>query len=116
MRSTTNWINSDSLPQSSVAVQVRTITPGQSPGLLAITATTSSLQASSLLKVEIGGVGFAPGDLVIADVDGVVVVPQEVEREAVQHAWAKVHAENVTRDAIQQGMKATEAFEKYGIL
>ena len=68
------------------------------------------------VRVEIDGVGFAPGDLVIADVDGVVVIPQEIERDAVQAAWAKVHAENVTRDAIQQGMKATEAFEKYGIL
>jgi 4-hydroxy-4-methyl-2-oxoglutarate aldolase len=68
------------------------------------------------VTVEIDGVRFAPGDLVIADVDGVVVCPQAVETEAVRRAWAKVHAENVTRDAIRNGMKAVAAYEKYGVL
>lgn len=68
------------------------------------------------VPVEIDGVRFGPGDLVIADVDGVVVVPVEVEEEAIRRAWDKVHAENVTREAIKQGMKAKAAYEKYGIL
>lgn len=68
------------------------------------------------VPVEICGVHFAPGDLVIADVDGVVVVPQAVETETVRRAWAKVHAENVTRDSIKAGMKAVAAYEKYGVL
>lgn len=68
------------------------------------------------VPVEIGGVRFCPGDLVIADIDGVVVIPAEVEQEAVRNAWQKVHAENVTRDAIRAGMKATAAYEKYGVL
>lgn len=46
----------------------------------------------------------------------IVVVPQAVEAEAIQRAWDKVHAENRTRDAIQGGMKAVAAYEKYGIL
>jgi regulator of RNase E activity RraA len=66
--------------------------------------------------VEIEGVRFCSGDLVIADEDGVVVVPQEVEEEAIQRAWEKIHAENITRDAIKKGMKATAAYEKYGVL
>ena len=68
------------------------------------------------VAVEIAGVRFCPGDLVFADVDGVVVVPQTVEDEAIRRAWNKVHAENVTRDAIKAGMKATAAYEKYGVL
>jgi regulator of RNase E activity RraA len=68
------------------------------------------------VSVEIDGVKFNPGDLVFADEDGVVVVPQSVENEAITNAWKKVHAENVTRDAIRNGMKATAAYEKYGIL
>ena len=68
------------------------------------------------VPVEIAGVRFCPGDLVFADLDGVVVVPQQVEGEAVRRAWDKVHAENRTRDAIRGGMKATEAYAKYGIL
>ena len=68
------------------------------------------------VPVEIGGVAFHPGDLVIADNDGVVVVPRRVEEEAIRRAWKKVHDENEVRDAIAAGMKATEAFEKYGVL
>jgi len=68
------------------------------------------------VPVDIGGVTFTPGDLVIADVDGIVVVPQSVEKEAIQNAWEKVNAENITRDAIRGGMKATEAYRKYGVL
>ncbi len=68
------------------------------------------------VPVEIEGVRFAPGDLVIADVDGVVVVPREVEDEAIRAAWEKVFAENVVRDSIRAGMKAAAAYEKYGVL
>ena len=68
------------------------------------------------VPVEVGGVRFCSGDLVIADEDGVVVVPKAVEEAVVRRAWEKVHAENVVRDAIRQGMKAVAAFEKYGVL
>ncbi len=68
------------------------------------------------VPVEIAGVAFRPGDLVFADDDGVVVVPQEVEAEAIQRAWDKVHAENRTRDAIRGGMQAVQAYEKFGVL
>lgn len=68
------------------------------------------------VPVEIDGVLFAPGDLVVADADGVVVVPAAVEERAIRLAWNKVHAENVTRDAIRAGMRAVEAYEKYGVL
>jgi regulator of RNase E activity RraA len=68
------------------------------------------------VPVEIAGVRFAPGDLVFADEDGVVVVPQTVEDEAIARAWKKVHSENEVRDAIRAGMKATDVFAKFGIL
>jgi 4-hydroxy-4-methyl-2-oxoglutarate aldolase len=68
------------------------------------------------VPVEIDGISFAPGDLVIADADGVVVVPKAVEVSVVRRAWDKVHAENQVRDAIQKGMKATTAFETFGVL
>ena len=68
------------------------------------------------VPVAIDGVTFSPGDVVMADADGVVVVPQDVEDEALKRAWDKVHAENVTRDAIKDGMKAVAAYEKYGVL
>ena len=68
------------------------------------------------VPVEIAGVKIEPGDLAIADSDGLVIVPRAIEEKALQRAWEKVHAENITRDAIKQGMKATDAWKKYGIL
>jgi 4-hydroxy-4-methyl-2-oxoglutarate aldolase len=68
------------------------------------------------VPVEIDGVRFCPGDLVFADADGIVVVPKEAEAEALQRAWAKVHAENAVRDAIRNGMKAAAAYKKFGVL
>ena len=53
------------------------------------------------VPVEIDGVVFAPGDLVMADADGVVVIPQQIEQQILQAAWSKVHAENAVRDAIR---------------
>ena len=68
------------------------------------------------IVVELDGVAFHPGDLVFADEDGIVVVPQIVEHEAIRRAWEKVHAENEVRDAIRNGLKAEEAYSKYGVL
>jgi regulator of RNase E activity RraA len=68
------------------------------------------------VPVEIDGVSIEPGALVIADEDGVIFVPRAAEAEAVRRAWEKVHAENEVRDAIRAGMKATAAFNKYGVL
>jgi regulator of RNase E activity RraA len=68
------------------------------------------------VAVEIGGVQFRAGDLVVADEDGIVVVPQQVEAEVLARAWAKVHAENEVRAAIEGGMKAVVAFNTFGVL
>ena len=68
------------------------------------------------VPVEIDGVVFAPGDLVMADADGVVVIPQQIEQQILQAAWSKVHAENAVRDAIRNGMKAVDAYDKFGVL
>jgi 4-hydroxy-4-methyl-2-oxoglutarate aldolase len=68
------------------------------------------------VPVEMDGVIFSPGDLVIADIDGVVVVPKNVEKEVIALAWKKIHDENEFRDSIKKGMSATEAFKKYGVL
>ena len=66
--------------------------------------------------VEIDGVRFGPGELVLADDDGVVVVPAKIEEAVIRRAWDKAHAESVTRDAIRAGMKATAVYAKYGVL
>ncbi len=68
------------------------------------------------VPVEIEGVTFRPGELVFADEDGVVVVPRQIEREALESAWKKVHEESEVREAIAAGMKAAEAYARYRVL
>ena len=61
-------------------------------------------------------VKIAPGDLVIGDRDGVVVVPAEIEGEVIERALEKVATESLVLKDIENGMTATEAFEQYGVL
>jgi regulator of RNase E activity RraA len=66
--------------------------------------------------VEIGGVRIEPGTLIFGDREGVLVVPGEVEDEAVPLAIEKVRGENKVADAIRGGMSAQEAFDTFGIM
>lgn len=67
-------------------------------------------------KIEIGQVSVYPGDIVFGDLDGVLVIPKEIEEEVFEKALEKARGEKVVRKAIENGMTATAAFEKYGIL
>lgn len=66
--------------------------------------------------IEIEKVRISPGDLVFGDLDGVVIVPREIEQQVIEQALQKARGEKVVRKAIEGGMSATEAFRKYGIL
>ena len=66
--------------------------------------------------IEIDGVKIYPGDLIFGDIDGVVVIPKEVEAEVLERSFQKASAENVVRKEIAAGMSSTDAFKKYGIL
>ena len=66
--------------------------------------------------IEIGGVTIHNGDLVFADMDGVLVIPREAAGECLEKALEKAAGEKLVRRAIEEGMSATEAFRKFGIL
>lgn len=68
------------------------------------------------VPVECGGVLVRPGDIVFGDIDGVVVVPREIEEEAIAGALEKARGEKKVAQAIREGMGAEEAFETFGIM
>ena len=68
------------------------------------------------VPIEIEGVWINTGDLLFGDLDGIVVIPRAHEQAVIERALEKASAENVVRKAIEQGMSATEAFKKYGVL
>lgn len=71
---------------------------------------------ASRQPIECGGVRIEPGDLVIADCDGVVIVPKSIEGVVIADALAKVRGENAVRDGIRQGRSLRELFDFYGVL
>ena len=66
--------------------------------------------------IEVGEVWVNPGDLVFADLDGVLIIPQEVEEETITKALEKARGEKLVRKAIEGGLSSTAAFKKFGIL
>jgi regulator of RNase E activity RraA len=68
------------------------------------------------IPIEMLGVTIQVGDILVGDMDGVCVVPQEIEREVFVKALEKARGEKVVKKAIMDGMSAKKAFEAYGIL
>lgn len=68
------------------------------------------------VPIDCGGVLVHPGDLVLADHDGVVAVPLGVAEEVLRLAEEKVSGENLVRTALADGMSTAEAFARFGIL
>ena len=66
--------------------------------------------------ITIDGVAITPGDYLLGDPDGVVVIPAEALDETLRLAQEKVSGENTVRDDLANGMPVTEAFAKHGIL
>lgn len=68
------------------------------------------------VPIEMNGVAIKPGDIIVGDIDGVCVVPKSAEKEVINEALIKVRGEKVVKRAIEEGMSAREAFDKYGIM
>jgi regulator of RNase E activity RraA len=68
------------------------------------------------IPVECGGVSISPGALIIADADGVIVVPKQVEDEVLKRAFEKAAGESRTRQELERGVKLAEVFAKVGVL
>jgi regulator of RNase E activity RraA len=68
------------------------------------------------VPVVCGGVEIRPGDLVLGDHDGVVVIPASLGAEVIGLAEEKIAGENVVRAKLAEGMPVSEAFRTYGVI
>ena len=66
--------------------------------------------------VEVGGVLVHAGEIVIADVDGIVVIPREIEEDAIAAARHKASEENHMRDYLAAGHSLRSAYDEFGML
>ena len=68
------------------------------------------------VPVQCGGVAVNPGDFVLADYEGVAVIPAAIRDEVFAQANEKLEGENTVRDELAAGNSPREVFDKYGIL
>jgi regulator of RNase E activity RraA len=68
------------------------------------------------IPIEVGQVRVRPADIIFGDIDGVLLVPVEVEEEVFARALEKARGEKLVKKAIEKGSSTVEAFEKYGIM
>ena len=102
---------------------VRDTTRMQALGFKVFGVQTSPLDINSRYEVVehnvpavIDGVTINPGDLIVGDVDGVVIVPKAAIDEVIARVEEKNSGENLFRKAVKEGMAPSEAFAKYGVL
>lgn len=65
--------------------------------------------------VTIGSVTISSGDYVLADRDGIVVIPARIAQQAVAKTEAMVNTESELRAAILAGEDPEKAYLKYGV-
>jgi 4-hydroxy-4-methyl-2-oxoglutarate aldolase len=66
------------------------------------------------VPITIGRVEIEPGDWVVGDDDGVVVIPQAIAECVLAEAEEKAATEGEIRAAVRQGMLPLDAYERYG--
>ena len=66
--------------------------------------------------ITLGGVPVATGDLVIADEDGITIVPRAHAPEAIERALAKATTENKARDLLLAGGTLADVWERFRVL
>ena len=66
------------------------------------------------VPITIGRVQIAPGDWIVGDDDGVVVVPETLAAMVLSEAEAKAETESEIRVAVREGLPPLEAYDRYG--
>jgi 4-hydroxy-4-methyl-2-oxoglutarate aldolase len=85
----------------------RFTTPQDSPGRW-------ELVAHGDVELEIGGVRVSRGDWIVADADGIAVIPAAIVEDVVAEAEAKAATEDEIRTAVRAGTTPLDAYERYG--
>lgn len=91
--------------QMKFPIYARSVIPTTSVGRTKVSAIN--------VPIECGGVTVSPGDLVVADVDGVVVIPKQKLAEVLKLAQEIDKIEKAEVVELRRGNKMTEVIQKY---
>jgi len=67
------------------------------------------------IPIKVGNVTIEPGDYVLGDIDGVLIIPQAIIQEVVEQTVAVATKEDVVRASLQDGGNIRELFEEYKV-
>jgi len=68
------------------------------------------------VPVRCGDVLVRTNEIVFADFDGIVVIPQEVEEDVLGLTQERVTKESATRDDLLRGDSLRTVYNRYGVL
>lgn len=68
------------------------------------------------VPVKCGDVLVKTGDIIFADFDGIIVVPEELSEEVFRRAAEKINRENLSRKELMEGKSLRDVYEKYHAL
>ena len=88
--------------------------PVYARGVVPMTARGRVMQEAFNQEIQFAGVQCRPGDLVIADGSGVVIIPKEKEAEILAAAEAIFQKEQEMAAGIREGFSGVEVLEKLG--
>jgi 4-hydroxy-4-methyl-2-oxoglutarate aldolase len=88
--------------------------PVYARGVVPMTARGRVVQESCNQEIQFAGVQCRPGDLVLADGSGIIIIPREKEEEVVAAAEAIFQKEQEMADGIRKGHSGFEILEKLG--
>lgn len=90
--------------------------PTFAAGMSVVDSAGRSIVVDHGCPVNCGDVLVNTGDIVFGDIDGVVVIPKELEKEVIPLALEKVGKENLTRNELLKGAMLKDVYAKYGVL
>ena len=68
------------------------------------------------IPVILDGVTIRPGDYILGDIDGVIVIPKEVAEEVIRQAAETVEKENEVRTRLLNGSTLQKAYKEIGAI
>ena len=68
------------------------------------------------IAIKVGNTVVHPGDFVFGDIDGVVVIPQDMTMDVLVAAEDIFEREGSMREELRRGVSVTDAYAKYGSL
>jgi regulator of RNase E activity RraA len=68
------------------------------------------------VTVTLAGVSVSPGDWILGDADGVIVIPADKAEVVIRAALDKISAEDTTRAELEAGESLRAVFARHGVL